>query len=190
MRKKQAIMKAALELSNQYGADKIGMAEIAKHAGVSPVTVYNYFGDKTTLIRVAVLDVMERTLERYEAILEQPGSFLSKFHQVLTDRHEISNYAGLIGGQADSVFQQLEPYWHAFYEEKTLPFFKKLIAMGQQEGCVDSSLSMQAVIMYIQMFKEQLAKPGFLGHADNVIYKELEHLFYYGLVGGKREQDH
>jgi AcrR family transcriptional regulator len=57
-RKKESIRRAALELFKINGIKKVSIAEIAKKAHVSPVTIYNHFGDKNTL----TCDVIKQSL--------------------------------------------------------------------------------------------------------------------------------
>ena len=40
--KKNSILKASLKLFKQYGYNKVSVAEIAKEASVSQVSIYNY----------------------------------------------------------------------------------------------------------------------------------------------------
>ena len=44
--KKNSILKASLKLFKQYGYNKVSVAEIAKEASVSQVSIYNYFKSK------------------------------------------------------------------------------------------------------------------------------------------------
>src|SRR5205807_2307219 len=51
------ILDAARRCLLQYGSAKLGMNDVAKIAGVSRGTVYNYFADRTTLLS-AVVEVL------------------------------------------------------------------------------------------------------------------------------------
>ena len=51
------IVTAALQLFAQQGVKKTDLDEVARHAGVTRVTVYRYFGDKQGLVRAACLRI-------------------------------------------------------------------------------------------------------------------------------------
>ncbi|MEK5056905.1 hypothetical protein BK126_18750 [Paenibacillus sp. FSL H7-0326] len=61
-----------------------------------------------------------------------------------------------------------------------------MIELGKQEGCIDPNLSMEAVLFYIQMFKEVLARPGFIAQSSTSMLQDMDRLFYYGLIGKPR----
>lgn len=77
----------------------------------------------------------------------------------------------------------IRDYLEQFYQNKTLPFFEKLIEQGKKEGYIDPSISMEAAMVYIQLFKEALARPGFLRQASESMLLDLNRLFYFGFIG-------
>lgn len=77
----------------------------------------------------------------------------------------------------------IQSYLDEFYQKKTLPFFKKLIEEGKKEGYIHSDISFESIVFYIHMFKEALAKPGVLARTNPSMLKDLDRLFYYGLIG-------
>jgi AcrR family transcriptional regulator len=66
----QALMASAMKLLKRRGYRQVGLAEIARDAGVSKATIYYYFTDKDDLLTRAVADRMaahSATLERDSA---------------------------------------------------------------------------------------------------------------------------
>lgn len=59
----------------------------------------------------------------------------------------------------------------------------KLIEQGKQEGFIDPEISIEAALFYIQVFKEALARPGFITQASPTMLRDIDRLFYYGLIG-------
>lgn len=70
MLKKKNICKAAFELFSTFGVQKTNIAQIAKKANVSQVTIYNYFGSKENLLKESIKDFLEEKLKQYERLLE------------------------------------------------------------------------------------------------------------------------
>lgn len=182
VKKKEQIMKATFDLIRKYGAEKTSIVEISKHARVSPVSIYNYFGSKEELIRMTFIDYMSNIMNEYEKLLDKPIPFQEKLELLLGGRMNSMD-------QINSDFIQIsnEPsvqeYIEAFYKERTIPFFVKLIEQGKQEGCIDPEISIEAALFYIQVFKEALARPGFITQASPTMLRDIDRLFYYGLIG-------
>ncbi|WP_309118549.1 TetR/AcrR family transcriptional regulator [Paenibacillus sp.] len=181
-KKKEQIMRATFDLISKFGIEKTSIAEIAKLANVSPVSIYNYFGSKEELVRMTLIDLMNQSMNKYEELLEKAIPFQEKLELFLRGRGEMAERMSMDLVQIGSE-PAVREYIEAFYKERTIPFFKKLIQIGKQEGCIDPNLSIDAVLFYIQMFKEALARPGFIAQSSPTLLQDIDRLFYYGLIG-------
>ncbi|GLI04655.1 TetR family transcriptional regulator [Paenibacillus tyrfis] len=186
-KKKELILKTTFELIFAYELDKLSIADIARKANVSPVTIYNYFGSRDELIRMTFVHYMDTTLEKYEDILGAEMPFQQKMDLILCDRSEIANQLNVNLIRATAGDPAIRDYLEQFYQNKTLPFFEKLIEQGKKEGYIDPSISMEAAMVYIQLFKEALARPGFLQQASESMLQDLNRLFYFGFIGRSPE---
>ncbi|GMX65459.1 TetR/AcrR family transcriptional regulator [Paenibacillus elgii] len=187
-KKKELILKTTFDLIFTYELDKLSIADIARKANVSPVTIYNYFGSRDELIRMTFVHYMETTLEKYEDNLGTEMPFQQKMDLILCDRSEIANQLNVNLIRATAGDPAIRDYLEQFYQNKTLPFFEKLIEQGKKEGYIDLSISMEAAMVYIQLFKEALARPGFLQQASESMLQDLNRLFYFGFIGRAPEQ--
>ncbi|MCM3268076.1 TetR/AcrR family transcriptional regulator [Paenibacillus elgii] len=186
-KKKELILKTTFDLIFTYELDKLSIADIARKANVSPVTIYNYFGSRDELIRMTFVHYMDTTLEKYEDILGAEMPFQQKMDLILCDRSEITNQLNVNLIRATAGDPAIRDYLEQFYQNKTLPFFEKLIDQGKKEGYIDPSISMEAAMVYIQLFKEALARPGFLQQASESMLQDLNRLFYFGFIGRSPE---
>ncbi|WP_239551477.1 hypothetical protein [Paenibacillus elgii] len=130
---------------------------------------------------------MDTTLEKYEDILGAEIPFQQKMDLILCDRSEIANQLNVNLIRATAGDPAIRDYLEQFYQNKTLPFFEKLIDQGKKEGYIDPSISMEAAMVYIQLFKEALARPGFLQQASESMLQDLNRLFYFGFIGRSPE---
>jgi AcrR family transcriptional regulator len=73
--KKKAIIDAARELFTERGVTDVGVGEIAAKAGVSQVSIYNYFGDKHTLAKEVLIAFLDKAIQEYEEILNREFPF-------------------------------------------------------------------------------------------------------------------
>lgn len=58
------LLKAATEVLGQHGVDGTTIPRIARHAGLTPGSVYRRFHDKEALLEAAILGILERQDER------------------------------------------------------------------------------------------------------------------------------
>ncbi|MCP1308878.1 TetR/AcrR family transcriptional regulator [Paenibacillus tyrfis] len=186
-KKKELILKTTFDLIFTYELDKLSIADIARKANVSPVTIYNYFGSRDELIRMTFVHYMDTTLEKYEDILGTEMPFQQKMDLILCDRSEIANQLNVNLIRATAGDPAIRDYLEQFYQNKTLPFFEKLIDQGKKEGYIDPSISMEAAMVYTQLFKEALARPGFMQQASESMLQDLNRLFYFGFIGRSPE---
>ncbi|MET0992361.1 MAG: TetR/AcrR family transcriptional regulator [Lacisediminihabitans sp.] len=69
--KRAAILDAARELFLADGFDRTSVDAIAAHAGVSKRTVYDYFGDKQTLLREVVMSAGAALMGSVQAAIDE-----------------------------------------------------------------------------------------------------------------------
>lgn len=183
-RKKESIQRAAFELFSTFGVKKTGIAEIAKKANVSQVTIYNYFGSKEGLLEAALAGYMEEKLEEYENLPEEGLPFPKIIEKIVFDKTE----AAIMMNQdfVETILlknQAIQDIINDFYEKKALPMMIKLIEKGRSEGYVNKDISMEAFVFYIKTFKEAANRPELLSDRFKSAQKDLSSLFFYGLVG-------
>ena len=85
--KKKSILLAAYELfSARRGIKDVSIAELAKKAGVSQVSIYNFFESKENLVRQAIFAFMDEGMEESEAVLESDLPFRKKLEKLCSLR--------------------------------------------------------------------------------------------------------
>src|SRR5690625_2362082 len=89
--KKKDILQAAFDLFQLYGVQKVTIAEIAKKANVSQVTIYNYFQSKDNLIRSVFKYYVDRIWEEQKKLLLSDLSFHEKLEKIIFDKLFESN---------------------------------------------------------------------------------------------------
>lgn len=115
--KRAEIIDAACELFVQDGYDSTPVNRIAKHAGVTPNTIYWYFKDKDDLL-VAVLDRLMR-----DALADYSTTFASPLaHQLLWLVERLRKVRGLVATvhgriRVSPVIEQWHSGFHALIEE-------------------------------------------------------------------------
>lgn len=180
--KMKDILNAALQLFSINGIKNVSIAEIAKKANVSQVSIYNFFQSKENLARQAYFKIMDDIMCDMEDFIECDLSFKEKVNKI----HVISSEAG---DKFSKIFNQIEfiddPLVHKFLDEygenKTIPLFMKLIKQGKEEGELDSDTSSESILIYIHAINKALQS-----NLSIKIKSDLGKLFYYGLFGSSK----
>ena len=183
--KKKHILEAALVLFMEFGIQKVSVAEIAKKANVSQVTIYNYFESKQNLIHEVFIYYVDKASTEFEQIVFSSLPFPDKIKQLIFNKKEVAKqineefYHFLM-----KEYTSTDNYIEKIYEEKAIPYFAHLFREGKDQGFIDPSLSDDAILFYIKMLKEHIQ------HQD--IYErilplteDITKIFFYGIFGNR-----
>ena len=181
--KKKAIISAARELFTERGLTDVGVGEIAAKAHVSPVSIYNYFGDKNTLATEVLIGFLDKTIKEYEEILDRDIPFPEKLKIVMVKKQEAvievgrSHFSEYAWGK--NGLQKI--YWEAA-AAKSAQIYLKFIELGKKEGLLDEHIPDQAILKYLYSSMSIMQEDDYLKTSSE--YKlGIIHLFLYGLLG-------
>ncbi|GGN54176.1 TetR/AcrR family transcriptional regulator [Oceanobacillus indicireducens] len=177
------IIEAALSLFLEHGISKISVAGIAKEAGVSQVTIYNYFESKDNLIQEVFRYYIHQIWEEYVVLLNRDIPFPEKVKTIIFDKSLVANQ---INEEFFDYFMKdymkKDSYIMKFYTETALPRFLELFAEGKEQGYIDKSISDEAILLYIQMFADYMRRED-VGPSLLPLTEDLTKLFFYGISG-------
>ncbi|WP_106495780.1 TetR/AcrR family transcriptional regulator [Lentibacillus sp. Marseille-P4043] len=180
--KKNNILDAALRLFQKYGIQKVSIAEIAKEANVSQVTIYNYFESKHKLADDVIVYYIEKEWSKAEELLDSDLSFSEKIKQIIFRNTEAVNEIH------EDFYQYLmkaytsENQYINKYIEKSLSRLTEFLNTGKEQGYIDPTISNEAILFFIQMFDDYLSKEEVYKKALP-LSEELTKLCFYGIVG-------
>jgi AcrR family transcriptional regulator len=163
------------------------VGEIARQAGVSQVTIYNYFGSKEALVEDVIRWFIGGLVEHYLSVMTSDRPFAEKLEEIVFDKSQI---AAQFHGELLTTFIRANPGMQTWVEhlmgEKITPAVEDFFRAGIREGYIDASLSPQTIMTYFEIIRR-----GFYGSpemvervgADPALMKELIRLMTYGLNG-------
>lgn len=180
--KKDAIIATAKELFFQHGIAKTSIADIAKKAKVSQVTIYNYFGSKNTLLLEVMKQHMIHGLNAGEELFLEDIPFKDKIKKALGMKR---NQAPVMSKDFFDSIPWSDPDMQNLYQEmrtKSLTFAQKMFEQGKAEGVFHPSITFEAYLAYISAIDNIVTHPDFMKSSDE--YKlAIERLVWYGLLG-------
>lgn len=182
--KKQQILDSLRSMIMERNFQAIGVREIAAQAGVSPASIYNFFGSKEELAKQVVYRALEEAGEEFEQLIHTNAPFeekLAKLYDLSVTQQEAWSSDGI-----QNVMLE-DPAFQAYIEQYTaanaLPMLMELIEQGKREGKIAANISAEAVLFYMNAMTEMLSKPGVKESMTVELRKEIGHLFYFGMIG-------
>ncbi|MFB9276627.1 TetR/AcrR family transcriptional regulator [Cohnella cellulosilytica] len=182
-RKKEAIMRAALELFREKGYTNVSINELAATSGVSTVSIYNYFGSKEGLAKECARILTLETTQTVKRLLNEGIGFKEKLLQAVELCSEMPNelLERYFSKEAidDKVFVEL---LHASANEIRLDILEAFIESGKREGAINASISTETVLEFLGAVGSILSRWG-TASKHQAKAGELYKLMLYGLIG-------
>ncbi|WP_334352457.1 TetR/AcrR family transcriptional regulator [Companilactobacillus sp. HBUAS56257] len=185
--KQKTILNAATKLFFVNGYKKTSIAQIAKEANSSQVTLYKYYASKVELARAVVVKLIVEGYGQYDKLLDDPDkTFVEKMQAMMRGG---SSEASQISD--DFVNFMLKEFRGAngsktvlkVYNDYKVNFWNKLFDQGRKEGKVNPQISNEAALIFLDMYVSYALNPSYDAVKFNHHAEELIHLFYYGIMG-------
>lgn len=177
--KRNAIIKSANALFLEKGFTSTSIKEIATAAQVSQVSIYNYFGNKDSLVIECIKSIVQETIDKAYALLDTDLPYLDKLSRALslcTTEINASFSAHLSTAAAeDENFMKLISDG-VFEIQKDL--YIEYIKAGKDAGCIDTSIPTAFILKYICAFNTIDISPDHYQEEINA----LHHLFLHGIL--------
>ncbi len=186
-KKKDSIRRAALELFQSHGFRKVSVAEIARQADVSQVTIYNYFGSREGLIQDVIKWFVGDLMQKYLDLMSSDRPFQEKLEAMVFDKTRmIDQFQGELLTTYIKIDPELRSYVDALAVNQVIPAMNAFFQEGIDQGCIDPKLSTEAIMAYFEIFRR-----GYYNAPELVekisknpdLARELIRLISYGLNG-------
>lgn len=178
-KKKNAIIIAAKELFQEKGFANSSVKEIAALAHVSQVSIYNYFGNKDSLVIECAKSIVRDTMDKAYALLATDMPYLDKLNTALSlctadVNSSLTAYLST-SAIADKNFMKLLS--DGIYElQKDL--YLHFIEDGKREGYIDPSLPTTLMLKFISAINTINISPE--NYHEEI--KALHQLFLHGVL--------
>jgi AcrR family transcriptional regulator len=185
--KKRNILEAAQELFEDSGFKHVTIHEIARRAGVSPITIYNHYGSKEILVREIVKSVFSDIIEKFRVILKEKDKFPQKLESVLYLTTTLaSRFQGELFGPVllgDAEIRRLE---ESVWKKERQVLIVELFKQGKEQGYISRKISQKSIEVFMEIFRRGIISDRALLSAiehNQKLFHDLGFLFLYGLDG-------
>lgn len=180
------ILAAALELFRESGFSRVSVSRIAEHAGVSPATIYNHFGDKHRLVEEAISAVADSKVEAYRQILTSEAPWPERLRAVVLDKQtSLRDFQGEflknLYREFPDLVRRIGELRPRIYENIMLPFLDE----GRRLGYVSKRASNEAVVAYLQLIQFNADRSSsILSRFDSEpeLFEQVYDLILHGLI--------
>ena len=187
-RKLQAIVDAAKSLFWKHGIRRVTTEEICQVAGVSKMTFYKYFRNKTAVAKYILEDITETSMISYKKILDSEISYDQKIKKMIEMKLENSNDISqeliydLYKNSDDEIAKTIEAIKIKMFDF-LLDDFKK----AQKSGDIRSSIKPEFFLYFLNKITEMMTDSELVSMYPDPkqIVAEVTNLFFYGITSPK-----
>ncbi|MGM0867443.1 MAG: TetR/AcrR family transcriptional regulator [Bacillota bacterium] len=181
-KKMKNIEEATLELLNQKNISNITMDEIAKNAGVSKVTLFNYYNTKENLINTTIQNFLASVYEEYERLIESDLPFEQTYIELT--QYKMKKIQSTTSMFFHNVMQQYASdttFFDKDAQETSDRLVLRLLQKGRKEGKINPAYSDEVLLMLMHIFTEGL-KSQAINSDDLIKYgAQISQMFLNGL---------
>ena len=184
-RKQQKIIDAAYELYKKQGIQATKVKDIAFEAGVSQVSIYNYFKSKQALTLIVIKHMVKDYHSFYQALLDQNDASIKDKLEILL-RYEIEMIGMFHNDFFESIFnpqdEEVIRLVNDVTEKRIVPIMRTLIQEGKQLSLIREDISDYTMMFYLRFFTR--IREMEITHQKELL-NDLIRMFFDG-VGGVR----
>jgi AcrR family transcriptional regulator len=184
-----AIVSAAKLLFWKHGIRRVSIEEICQEAGVSKMTCYKYFSNKTAIAKYLLEDMFESGLKAYKEIYNSAIPYEEKVKKLIESKmdntHEMSQEL------FDDIYKYKdEELYNTVEEVKTslLRIYLDDFREAQKAGEIRADIKPELLLYFLNHFTEMLVDKKLVGIYTNPeqMIMEVLSFFFYGIMPRKK----
>jgi AcrR family transcriptional regulator len=185
--KRSKILSAAKDLFNRaHDFRRVSLEDIAEEAGVSPTTIYNYFGNRETLVYEVIKQFVNQNLEFSRALIRSDLPFAQKLTGIISGKMDAAEKVNReIIEKLVSADKKIMTFIDEFYEREIKPLWREIVADGKKQGYIDPALDDNTLLVYLDVLRAGFsARPELLKDFPNNpgFIEQLTRLMFYGFL--------
>lgn len=189
---KDRIKENTLKMLSTCSLKQIRIADIAGEAGVSQVTIYNYFGSKEALIREVFLDYFHKNMDEFEKVVRGNSSLKEKIEYIIFQKKQTSHsFHPSVIAELMQDDPEIRDFVQQNYEERGVPMMVELIAKSKASGEISERISIETVILYLNMLNDsshRLLESTQNSANQEKLVEEMVQVFFYGICGPESQK--
>ena len=185
--KRESIIGAAVELfRNSHRLRRVSVEDIAERAGVSPTTIYHYFGTRDVLVEEIARRLVMAIIERSREFLSSSLPFPQKLQAVVSGKIALTSQANdEIVNKMVSQDPEMAKFVEEVYRKELVPIWNSFLSDGKESGYIDPDLDADVFMTYLDILRAGFgAKADLLREWRNnlPLLEKMTRLVFYGFM--------
>ena len=184
----EAIVSAARSLFWKHGIRRVSIEEICHDAGVSKMTCYKYFSNKTAIAKYLIEDMFESGIKAYKEIYHSDISYEEKVKKMLdlkmSNSHEMSQELldDIYKNQDEELSETIETI-----KKRMIEIYLDDIREAQKIGEIRNDVKPEFMLYFLNNLTEMLTDQRLVSIYSNPqqMISEVMTFFFYGIMPRK-----
>jgi AcrR family transcriptional regulator len=186
--KQTQIVTTAESLFMKYGIRRVSVEEICSEAGVSKMTFYKYFKNKTELLKFLITQLTSQAMEKYRDIMNQDIPYSEKVKGFIQLKMEQTK--DMSGEFINELSRSAEPEIADLYTQKAQEAFHTIIQdfiAAQKRGEVREDIKPEFILYFLNHLIDLANDPQLIGLYESApaLVVELTKFYFYGILPRK-----
>jgi Transcriptional regulator len=189
--KLHSILDAAKSLFWKHGIRRVTIEEICQVAGVSKMTCYKYFSNKTAIAKYLIVDMFESGIKAYKEIYNSDIPYEEKVKKMLdlkmSNAHEMSQELldDIYKYQDEELYETIETI-----KKRMLGIYLDDIREAQKIGEIRNDVKPEFMLYFLNHLTEMLTDLRLVGIYSNPeqMIIEVMNFFFYGIMPRKNRK--
>ena len=187
----ESIVSVAKSLFWKHGIRRVSIEEICQDAGVSKMTCYKYFSNKTAIARYLIEDLFESGIKAYKEIYNSDIPYEEKVKKMLdlkmSNAHEMSQEL------LDDIYKYQDEELYNVIEnikKRMIGIYLDDIREAQKIGEIRNDVKPEFMLYFLNNLTEMLTDQRLVGIYPNPeqMIVEVMNFFFYGIMPRKNRK--
>lgn len=190
-KKLQQLVDKAFDLFWKFGFTRVSIEELCQEAGVSKMTFYKHFKNKTDLVRFILHEMSEYSLKLYEDIMSEDIPFVEKVRKSV--QLKLKQTENISEAFFNDFQRQNDPELLKVVQEQRISNIKVVTdwyIKAQKDGDVRQDIKPQFIIYFLNHMMEMVKDDNLVNMYNDPqdLIMELTNFFFYGLLPAETRQ--
>jgi AcrR family transcriptional regulator len=189
--KQTQIVATAHSLFMKFGIRRVSVEEICQEAGVSKMTFYKHFKNKTELVKFLITRLISEGKEKYRNTMDQDIPYPEKVKLII--QQKIDGTKDLSREFMTELSRNADPEIADLYNNKAQEMFQALMLdfiQAQKQGEVRKDIKPEFILYFLNHMIDLANDPQLMNLYESApaLIIELTHFYFYGIM--PREKAH
>jgi AcrR family transcriptional regulator len=183
--KREHLLETAKTLFWKHGIKRISIEEICQASGISKMTYYKHFKDKTDIVR-SILEMLAReSFDEYDVIMQSPGPYSEKVKAII--QMKLDQTQAVTQEFLTDVYRVPDPEIRELVERFMAESIRRMerdFGQAQRDGQLRPGIHPEFIMYFINKIMEMSNDAALqrIYPTPQAMIKELLNIFFYGIL--------